>query len=133
MKKLSYAIILVSSLIFIIPFLFYFSSYETEKENTRTKILYDTPKVYEQEVKNASEISIQKEYVSNSSVSEYMIQSENNNVYVYEIYENGYREKIKLLDINPQFLRKTDRDNLKSGIKKSSYAEICSLIEDYSS
>ncbi len=135
MKKLSYAIILASSLIFIMPFLFYFTTTDTNKEKIKTNLSDDTPSVYETESENISQALGQKskEYVSNSAISGYMIQSENDNVYVYEIYENGYREKIKALDINPKFLRKTDRENLQSGILKSSYTEICSLIEDYSS
>ena len=133
MKKLSYAIILASSLIFIIPFLFYFTATDAEKEKTKTNILYDTPMVHEKELKNVSETPTPKEYVSNSAIKGYMIQSENDNVYLYDIYENGYKEKIKTLDINPKFLRKTDRENLESGIEKTSYTEICSLIEDFSS
>lgn len=133
MKKLSYAIILASSLIFIIPFLFYFSTTDTGKEKMRANLLSDTPMVYENELKNVSETPTPKEYVSNSAIKGYMIQSENDNVYLYEIYENGYKEKIRPLDINPRFLRKTDRENLKMGIEKTSYTEICSLIEDFSS
>ncbi len=133
MKKLSYAIILASCLIFIMPFLFYFTTTDTSKEKMRTNFTNDTPSVYEEKHENVSKTSGEKEYVSNSSLSGYMIQSENDDVYVYEIYENGYKEKIKALDINPKFLRKTDQENLRSGIIKSSYTEICSLIEDYSS
>lgn len=135
MKKLSYAIILASILIFIMPFLFYFTTTEPNKEKMRGNIAKDSTEIYETENKIISEVSGngEKEYVSNSPLSGYMLRSENDNVYVYEIYENGYREKIKLLDINPKFLRKTDRENLESGIEKSSYPEICSLIEDFSS
>ena len=97
MKKLSYAIILASSLIFIIPFLFYFSTTDTGKENMRANLLSDTPMVYEKELKNVSETPTPKEYVSNSAIKGYMIQSENDNVYLYEIYENGYKEKIRPL------------------------------------
>ena len=72
-------------------------------------------------------------YVRDSSVTGYMMKADGDNVNLFEIYENGFSEKIKTLGINPKLLREVDRAELGAGIKRDTYAEICSLIEDFSS
>lgn len=71
--------------------------------------------------------------VTHSMLSGYLMTAESENICIYEEYSNGYKEKIKTLDINPKYMRKDDYLALKQGIRVSSYTEICSLIEDFSS
>lgn len=78
-------------------------------------------------------IATKEKYISYSPVTGYMMKAEDNSINVYEIYENGYSEKIKCVDINLLHLRKNDADMLKKGISVSTYNEICHMIEDFSS
>lgn len=78
-------------------------------------------------------ITSKGKHISYSPVKEYMMKAESDSINIYEIYENGYREKIKSIDIIPEQLRKNDASLLKKGIIVSTYNEICHMIEDFSS
>ena len=71
--------------------------------------------------------------VSHSPIKEYKMQAIGRLVHIYEIYENGYAEKIQTLDIDTSLLPSVDAENLKVGIVVSSWEQICNLIEDFSS
>ena len=72
-------------------------------------------------------------YVEPSSVSGYLMLAEGDDVNIYEVYSNGYKEKIAGLDANPLHMRKADYKILTEGIFVDSYEEMCGLMEDYSS
>lgn len=99
-------------------------------EDKDTAIVENTENLH---LKAGGDIRDDKSHISYSPVKAYEMKAEEGTVNIYEIYENGYREKIKNLDINPKHMRKTDYDMLAEGITVETYTEICSLIEDFSS
>ena len=72
-------------------------------------------------------------HVRRTGITGYIMLAQSDDICVYEIYENGYREKIKVLDIDIGHLREFDRNLLREGIIVENYEEICGLIEDFSS
>lgn len=74
-----------------------------------------------------------RESVSHSAVNGYLMLAEEDDINIYEVYDNGYRERIKTLDINPKLMRQNDYRILTEGISVETYTEMCSLIEDFSS
>ena len=84
-------------------------------------------------VESDGNISDSKSAVTHSALSGYLMRAEQENINIYEVYDNGHKEKIKTLDINPKYMRKNDYNMLTDGISVKSYDEICSLIEDFSS
>ncbi len=144
MKKTSYFYIIIFCIAAIISLIYYICFINFNNGNNSQmpdNVNYPQLDTVEGAKKDASESieaanddSAQKsEYVTDSSVAGYMMKADGDNVNLFEIYENGYSEKIKTLDINPKLLRKIDREELGAGIKRDTYAEICSLIEDFSS
>ncbi len=143
MKKTSYFYIIIFcvaaiiSLIYYICFINFNNGNNTEVPNITDYPHLDTVEGAKKDSADsiaAAKDNVQKsEYVTDSSVAGYMMKSDGDNVSLFEIYENGYSEKIKTLDINPKLLREVDRAELGVGIERDTYAEICSLIEDFSS
>ena len=88
-------------------------------ENNSSGVVYD-------EVKD-------QKYIESSSIGGYLILAEGDDINIYEMYSNGYKEKIAELDVNPRHMRKVDYKILTEGIFVESYDEMCSLMEDYSS
>ncbi len=59
---------------------------------------------------------------------EYILKSQQNKLYLYKS-----NKLIKHYDISPATLPLTDQDNLRTGIRLSSYEEVLSIIEDFGS
>ena len=94
--------------------------------------MYDSPQTASPS-ETVSENTGTGKFVEPSSVSGYLMLAEGDDVNIYEVYSNGYREKIAGLGTNPLHMRKVDYKILTEGIFVDSYEEMCNLMEDYSS
>lgn len=74
-----------------------------------------------------------KKYVSGASITGYLMKSENTEIEIYEMYDNGNTQLIDSLNINPETLPDADKKDLLKGIVLTSYEKMLGLIEDYSS
>lgn len=63
----------------------------------------------------------------------YMLKSSEENVYIYKIYADGSKEKVKQVNINTKYMRELDRKSLEKGITVKNNEELLCLIEDFSS
>ena len=141
MKKTSYFYIIIFCIGAIISIIYYTCFVEFNNGNNREVPKNDgyvplntiESEIKENNEKYAAASEKSSKYVTDSAISGYMLKSDDIQVNLYEIYENGHKERIKTLDINPKLLRQIDRKELKIGIVKNTYEDICSLIEDFSS
>lgn len=142
MKKTSYFYIIIFCIAAIISIIYYSVFVGFNKGNKRENpksteyAPFDTAEnahIESGAEKPAAANDNNSAFVTDSAVSGYMLKASDSHVNLYEIYENGHREKIKTLDINPKLLRRIDRNDLENGIERNTYDEICSLIEDFSS
>lgn len=139
MKKITYCVIVIfaSVALFVAGYTAAFKNDFSKKEDIsriqREPLQEDDVRGDDILRTDSAGINTAQSYIRHSGISGYLMRAEEKNVNIYEIYENGYLEKIKVLDINPEYMRKTDREILAEGIRADSYDEMCSLIEDFSS
>lgn len=139
MKKIAYCVILflIVSVIIGVGFMIDDGDYLLKKQNMSDVPGKDSDDIGDKDSEPARAGSqgsgIEGTNVRHSAISGYMMIAEDDDVNIYEMYENGYLEKIRELDIDPEYMRSADRTMLKQGIITDSYEEICSLIEDFSS
>jgi len=130
MKKiiLFTSIPILSLIITVICFMYFVS----DSKNTAPESLHPKTENHDSKVSDISPAT-DKQYVTGANITGYLMKSENSEIGIYEMYDNGNTQLIDSLNINPETLPDADKKDLLKGIVLTSYEKMLGLIEDYSS
>lgn len=73
----------------------------------------------------------QHQQVVTPNISHYLIKNAKGKINIYSVYSNGLTKLEKILDVNPETLRKIDKISFDEGIIIKDPEELAHIIEDY--